>query len=354
MKLCKRALALLLALVMLAGLLPWNQLRLIPTAEAATDPPVVKKLGQDNMTIDYEFEKTNGITDAAGAFRLLAESQYARGNPSGTENANLYSLYQQEYNQFYWNHADHWTKRADDSGAGDLRYYLSSKNAKHTYVCLSGDDSHEFAKHAEQWETIKITRDKVLDLNGHTMGFKLNTNWDHNNKEQLNDVIEQSHNEVLFEIEEGATLTIIDSSAWRGENGGRGTGRITFTGWIVNPYSEHGDFWTYTTRDMFHVNNGNLVIYGGTFQAGNKKSIVKKDSLWGKIKNAIGSAVELGTSIAGYATGINTAVAGYQDVLKMVTNDSVLSLKEDGATSADSTIKEDGKTPKPPDEQTIS
>ncbi|MBR3419167.1 MAG: hypothetical protein IKG82_10805, partial [Oscillospiraceae bacterium] len=68
--------------------------------------------------------------------------------------------------------------------------------------------------------------------------------------------------------------------------------------------------------------NGNLIIYGGTYEAGitaMKKKKVSEFS-WKKLQTAIGTAVELGVNIAKYATGISTAEAGYQDVLKQVAN----------------------------------
>ncbi len=155
-----------------------------------------------------------------------------------------------------------------------LRYALESSD---TYVALADDATHE-EHQRDEWEPIRITSDKVLDLNGHTFGMKYYRNRENNDERNQNHSSPETHFAWAFEIENGATLTIIDSSAWRGENNGKGTGTLKFTGYMVNPFKWDIDM--YTTRDMFHVNNGNLVIYGGTFQAGRKQARVKSNFSW--------------------------------------------------------------------------
>ncbi|HRR76207.1 MAG TPA: hypothetical protein P5191_05250, partial [Ruminococcus sp.] len=49
-----------------------------------------------------------------------------------------------------------------------LRTCLESTDEDYTYISLAADDDHDERKR-DPWETINITTDKVLDLNGHTM-----------------------------------------------------------------------------------------------------------------------------------------------------------------------------------------
>ena len=194
-----------------------------------------------------------------------------------------------------------------------LRGALESTDPNDTYVALADDADHE-EHQQDPWEPIVIKTDKVLDLNGHTIDMQYDRNRENSDQHRQNHSKPETHYCWAFEIENGATLTIIDSSAWRGEGGdGEGTGTIKFTACMVNPFDWDIDF--YTTRDLFYVNNGNLVVYGGTFQAGRRKVRIKDNFSWDKLKTAIGTAVEMGVNIAEYATGLNTATAGYDDIL---------------------------------------
>ena len=153
----------------------------------------------------------------------------------------------------------------------------------------------------------------MLDLNGHTLEIRYDRNCDHSDQHYQNKKDTATHMAVAFDISEEATLTIIDSSAWRGEGpDGKGTGKILFTAYMIDPLKYA--IYTFTTRDLFHVSNGNLVIYGGTFQAGRKKAHSSSKFSWTKLKNTVGTAVELGVNVAEYASGLNLAVANYEDV----------------------------------------
>ncbi len=109
----------------------------------------------------------------------------------------------------------------------------------------------------------------------------------------------------MFSIENGATLTIIDSSSQQ-------TGEIYINAYMIDPYAHR--IKRYTTRDIFNVSDGNLVIYGGTYQAGRSKA-QSDDDLFSKIETVVGNAVALATDIAGYATGINAATGAYEDAV---------------------------------------
>ena len=189
---------------------------------------------------------------------------------------------------------------------GDIREKLTSTDENDKYIVLDKDSKIQLGK--SDYETVEITTNKVLDLNGH----KIQVN-DIRNKANGSDKYYQSDNSkhfntVLFSVTSGATLTIIDSSD---DGSGNGTGEIYVNAYMVNPYKY--SLKRYTTRDIFEVDDGNLVIYGGTFQAGRSKAQADSDT-YEKIKAVVGSAVALATDVAGYATGINSAIGAFDDV----------------------------------------
>ena len=325
MKARTRFLSLLLALLLVLTVLPWDTLSWTVTAEPAAEingDPV----GIDtDMTIDFDFETNNHVTDAASTLRLKADATLE-------DHLVAQSAYQTNYSQYMWKHVTvSW--KVKDKTPGSLRYYLTSTADEDTYVVLDKDDDCAYYK-SSLWEPMVIRSDKVLDLNGHKLNIRYDSNRGNDSPNQTTH--EEYHNCVCIEIEDGATLTIIDSSAWRGANGGKGTGRISFTGYMVDPYNY--DIKYYTTRDLFHVNNGNLIIYGGEFQAGRKKDQLKKNFSWRKLRTVIGNAVELGVNVAEYATGISVASAAYASAqsnsqLKQETNMSAYN--ESGNTGND-------------------
>ncbi|MGX8704193.1 MAG: hypothetical protein ACSW8H_07085, partial [bacterium] len=155
--------------------------------------------------------------------------------------------------------------------------------------------------------------DHVLDLNGHTinMNYQRNKKGDKLNGHSIQSNEPSYHRSVMFTISKGATLTIIDSSMWAQDGVyAEGSGGITFHGYMIAPYYTTMDF--YTTRDLFHVENGNLVIYGGTYQAGRAKEHVKSGFTWDKLKTSIGTAVALGVEIAEYYYGIKGRGGGHE------------------------------------------
>ena len=107
--------------------------------------------------------------------------------------------------------------------------------------------------------------------------------------------------DTLISIKSG-TLTIIDSSKEQ-------TGGMIIDGYMIDPYKHR--IKNHTTRDLFNVSGGNLVIYGGTFRAGRSKNQYEDSFNAENLKTVIGSAVTLATNIAGYATGINTAKSAF-------------------------------------------
>lgn len=93
----------------------------------------------------------------------------------------------------------------------------------------------------------------------------------------------------------------------------RTTGRIYANGYMI--YHQKWDFWWYTHRDLFWVLDGDLVIYGGEFQAGRQKDQAKSNFTWGNLKTVIGDAVAFGTSVFEYASGITAAEAARSDLM---------------------------------------
>ena len=308
-----RILSLLLAVIMLASLLPvdsvWQKTR-------ADD--------RYNLTIDFGYAEREGVTTSADALRVM-------GDNSMNDLSVGEDYWKSTYNNYHWQHAESWT--VNDHDEGSIRQLLMSTDPNDKYICLTKSDHHEYHARAA-WETMKITEDKVLDLNGCTMEIQFNRNRNNSSesKYKYQNPFPDVLNCVAFEIENGATLTIIDSSAWRGAgDDGKGTGCIMFTAYMIDPYKHDINY--YTTRDLFWVNNGNLVVYGGTFQAGRKKDQFKSNFSWSKLKTVIGQTVELGVSIANYATGLDVATSKYQDLLQSTLNKTAL--KETGDTGED-------------------
>lgn len=316
-----------LSLLMTACML----LTLIPAAAL----PV--KAANDGSGIAVDFSLAQKNKDLTPEAALLQAAQ-----ANATYKATDQAFYEQVKTKYPWKPINTWSVRnADTSGDKDLRVKLQSKDEADTYIVLDSDINKEY--HNDYlWDPIKITKSKVLDLNGHTLKIRYDANRRSDDAETkyAQTTKPQFHNCHAFEINENATLTIIDSSAWRGgTDDGKGTGGISFTGRMIDPYEHAIKF--YTTRDMFYVNNGNLLIYGGTFQAGRKKDMLKDSFSWDKLKTVIGSAVELGVNIAEYATGISVASATYQDVLQEQGN---LAVFDEKGTTGDGDDGTDGTT----------
>jgi hypothetical protein len=97
------------------------------------------------------------------------------------------------------------------------------------------------------------------------------------------------------------------------------------------------DFWFYTHRDIFHVVSGDLVIYGGEYQAGRQKDQVKSNFSWNNLKEVIGDAVALGVAVYEYATGIEGEFAKRADILDIDMYENLR--EEDNEENKDDTKK---------------
>ncbi len=358
----KRILSLLTAGAMTLSLLP-SMLPALPALPAAANPVFGDDDFEDDTDLTINFDQ-----DAPGpedAFNQI-------GAAGSTRSSVGIDYYRSNYNKFHWRHVRYWTcnnepdrkswvawkcgfrsdsedwkkiRRENFYGSMEpvtLRYCLEATGEENTYVALAEDDVHE-EHERDVWQPIRITEDKVLDLNGHTLAIQYNRNRNNSDENKCQNLVDTTtHNCWAFEITNGATLTIIDSSAWRGENGGNGSGSLSFTGYMVDPF-EYGIVYN-TTRDMFHVDNGNLVIYGGTYQAGRKKDQLKKNFTWSRLKTVIGTAVELGVNIAEYSTGLNLETAKYEDVLaKLKQSVEWSAIKESDETGEDDGDISNGK-----------
>ena len=288
-----RWLSLLLAIVMLVTLFPEITL------------PTRAEDDYTDLTIDLQYKNEfTGMAPADVLNRL--------GKKDWTSTVTTEQAYKDAAkNPNLWRHVTKLT--VSDPDEGSLRKYLTSTDPNDTYISVMNDYTLEYHKKYDAWEPMVITTNKVLDLNGHKLFLELNHNRNNAKYDRYQNKSSIPHNLFAFEVTNGATLTIIDSSAWRGENFGKGTGELRFTGYMVSPF--HYDMEFYTTRDLFKVTNGNLVIYGGTYQAGRKKYQSKGVSI-DDFKTIVGNAVSLGVAIAEYATGCNTAVSKYQDILE--------------------------------------
>ena len=287
-----------------------------------------------DLTIDFSYGDNIPTVKEALKQSIVADAEQGQGEVD--EN-----YFRSNYNKFQWRHARTWCsamnyseqanngERYESLVKDSLRKYLISEDPADTYIALAADDYHEEHKRTP-WETITITTDKVLDLNGHQLAIYYDRNRNHSDME--GSIYQNYHdpsamNCVAFNITQGATLTIIDSSEWRGH----GTGKIGFYGYMIDPY-KYG-IMMHTTRDLFNVSNGNLVVYGGTFEAGRKKDQRKSKFTMSNIKSVIGSAVTLGVSIAEYASGVNTASGQYQDLLKQYADEKTRQLPDTNASS---------------------
>ena len=344
MKHVKRGLALCLTLLMLLSSVPVTKLPALmesvglpalpgvsaPTAEAA------ERSGDGSRNIDFNYETENHIYNAMDGLNF--EAAKGRENITTTE-AQIMS----NYDNLNWKHVTQGITVAVYK-EGTLRNLLTSTAEEDTYISLTGDLLLSYTGNTV-WETMTVTKDKVLDLNGYRINVmygrnRRNKNWNDEHYKQSGDPA--YHNSVFITVAKGATLTIIDSSAYREDGSvGGGTGGITFHGYMVSPHYSQMNF--YTTRDLFHV-NGNLVIYGGTYQAGRQKDQLKSGFSWSKLKTVIGDAVSLGVAVAEYATGISAATAAYSDV-----NETIMNALGDTAENdheqedaASSTNKKDG------------
>lgn len=284
-----------------------------------------------SLEVDYNKASTGTLTDAK-----LADTAYH----TQTVDENYYKTYS---DHFLWKHTHTIRGRISESGTNDLRSLLESTVWVDQYICLTGDIDYQCRK--DTFDPIVITADKVLDLNGYSITMRDDSNMTNSGYNQSKGV--RYHRNHLFEITNGATLIIVDSSRWRANKKGTagdaaGTGYIACTGRMIYPF-EH-DIEVYTTRDVFWVTEGTLITYGGTYQAGRQKAQVKKKFSWSKLKNAIGQAVELGVNVASFATGIDMAVSAKNDLVAGFKNQAAVDNPDDDglADTVTSTKKKNG------------
>ena len=211
-----------------------------------------------SLEVDYNKASTGTLTDAK-----LADTAYH----TQTVDENYYKTYS---DHFLWKHTHTIRGRISESGTNDLRTLLESTVWVDQYICLTGDIDYQCRK--DTFDPIVITADKVLDLNGYSITMRDDSNMTNSGYNQSKGV--RYHRNHLFEITNGATLIIVDSSRWRVNKKGMegdaaGTGYIACTGRMIYPF-EH-DIEVYTTRDLFWVTEGTLITYGGTYQAGGRR-----------------------------------------------------------------------------------
>ena len=312
----KRMLSSLLVLVMVLSAFPADTFLLI--AQAAEN--VNEKY---NLIIDFDYAEEQNVTTPESALSSMTKSNGTKSSAVKFA-ATWKTIYDGDYK----------------CSGGNLRTYLESKDTSTGYIRLEEDvkctSSHD------DYEEIVITSDKVLDLNGHTIEL-----YDKRNKIDTADWLfsesyDQSttpsdHMSYMFRISNGATLTIIDSSGTDTD-----PGRIYANAMMIN--HQKWDFWYYTHRDIFLVSDGNLVIYGGEFQAGRQCDLYKSNFSWNGLREVIGTAVTLGTSIMAYVNGIDAAEAADLDLQEQLYYEAQKEAEGDGdaGNSEGATKKKDG------------
>ena len=279
----KRIFSFVLALVMVLGMVPAGAIH-VPHAHAATDP------SKYDLVIDFDYQTENNVKTPEQALELVKdESLSDMAQPTLAR-----SVY--------------------DGDWDELREWLEDPSDSTQIIQLQEDVTIYFNASRDDYDgTFKITGDKILDLNGYEFQIYDGRNakqsllhWAGNPNGDQNTTI-SSHHAYIFQISQGATLTVIDTGGTKDD-----PGRIYANATMIN--HQKWDFLYYTHRDIFHVLDGNVVIYGGEFQAGRQKDQLKSNFSWTKLKNVIGQAVVLGTNILEYTSGISAAEAADLDL----------------------------------------
>ena len=324
----KRFLSLFLALIMVMGIIPAN---MIHAHETVTEDPAVvvedggnivindssnvvvnaptKGVTNENtrVEIDYNYQQyqtdkdgnliydENGKPIPVTALNALSfESEKNREltytYPNSTKPLD-FDYYWSSSNKTKWNQVFKGDYTRD---GGKLRELLESTDPDHKYIVLM-EDIKCTVDYGKDYDPIIITGEKVLDLNGHTLEL-----YDKRNgtKDQSSDV--DDHVSYMFEIKGtgetqgnqgrlgGALLTVLDSAGSniiytdpKGETGpyySDRVGKVYANAYMIN--HQKWDFWNYTHRDIFLVTGGDLVIYGGEFQAGRQQDQFKTGFSW--------------------------------------------------------------------------
>lgn len=352
-----RLISIVLALLMVFGMLPLNTMHVHATESHSVDNE------DTNLEIDYKRppykvdENGDPIYDENNQLIYLEPLQaLSEAAESGREIDYTYNGKDLTYEDFYSeDYSEPQWRQVFKGDFNKLREWLESDDPDDRYIVLMEDIKKTIGSSSD-WESINISSVKVLDLNGHTLEL-----YDKSNGTKDQSSQDQDHRSVFFTIDgsgytqgddplnpkNGALLTVIDSAGSnvtivdpKGEIYTKNpqTGRIYANGYMIN--HQKWDFWYYTHRDVFHVLNGDLVIYGGEFQAGRQKDQFKSNFSWGKLKTIIGDAVTLGVAIYEYATGITAAEAARSDLMG---GDMYKDLKEEIAGS-DENEQDTGKT----------
>ena len=352
----KRLFSLVLALIMVLSLLPTGAIK----AHAAQTE--TKKVTDEDLRLEIDYDKPfykvdeNGdpVYDENGQLTYLTPQQALSEEAEKNRTVKTtYSNGKPMDHNYYWStdNQDEWRqvfKGDAKAKGGNFRKWMTSSNPDDARIVLM-ESMKITVGTSSDWETIKITSDKVLDLNGYSLEL-----YDKRNGTEDQKTGDAKHQSTFFEINNGAQLTIIDSrgasirstdAEGKMEESNKSEGRIFSNAYMIN--HQKWDLWYYTHRDIFHVVSGDLVIYGGNFQAGRQKDQVKSNFSWKALKSVIGDAVTLGTSIYEYATGITAAEAARADLLGA---DPYKDLKEEmkgnDENENDSSSGNNGKTAK--------
>ena len=362
----KRFLSLFLALIMVVGIIPAN---MIHAHETVTEDPAVvvedggnivvndssnvvvnaptKGVTNENtrVEIDYNYQQYqtdkdgNLIYDENGkpipvtalnalSFESEKNRELSYTYPNSTKPLD-FDYYWSSSNKTKWNQVFKGDYTRD---GGKLRELLESTDPDHKYIVLM-EDIKCTVDYGKDYDPIIITGEKVLDLNGHTLEL-----YDKRNGTKDQDGPMDAYTSYMFEIKGtgetqgnqgrlgGALLTILDSAGSniiytdpKGETGpyySDRVGKIYANAYMIN--HQKWDFWYYTHRDIFLVTGGDLVIYGGEFQAGRQQDQYKTGFSWSALKEVIGQTVALGSSIFEYASGISAATAAKQDKMQEI------------------------------------
>ena len=318
----------------------------IPTSRSTTADPLIKVDGNGDPVYDE-----NGNLICLTPLQALSEAAEEGRKIDYTYNGKdltYEDFYSDDYSEPQW-------RQVFKGDFDKLREWLESDDPDDRYIVLM-EDIKKTIGGSSDWEAIEVKSQKVLDLNGHTLEFydKRNGTMDQNSENQYHrsnfitiNGTGYTQGDDPLNPKHGALLTVIDSAGSnvtitnpKGEIAvkERTTGRIYANGYMI--YHQKWDFWWYTHRDLFWVLDGDLVIYGGEFQAGRQKDQAKSNFTWGNLKTVIGDAVAFGTSVFEYASGITAAEAARCDLMG---GDMFKDLKEDIAGS-DEDENDTGKT----------
>lgn len=208
----KRLLSFLLALLMVLEMVPLS---------------AVHVHAVDNTDLSIDFNYQSEFPDAESALLHEANEEFT------SESITLEEAEDLAWAQIY----DGDLKRE----GGKFREYMESSDPDEKYIVLSQDVELRYG--SGEWVPIKVTSDKVLDLNGFTLTWWDNTNKEDGKNWQSTNIYDHYKDKVFIEIRNGATLTIIDSSApVNGYDTGKGTGKMVAGAKVIEAYEQQLDY----------------------------------------------------------------------------------------------------------------